>query len=227
MYCVEFCRWCTAPRAFPLASLLPSARMPENSLLFLCFSLFDSLVLACSLRLSLVCSPSPSVSRLRVPVRAWALCPIQVDSSLHTVDVLAPLIKAIHASLSKSNLGHAASANVAFQVLVSHAIAKLRTKTAKHQHLPETQPQDWSMGVRIQCTTATMCKECVQAREFFASTTAREITIYGKGSTYQVALSPPRLARARMYIVCLIRPNVAQRGTRPCRGTSRCISPGK
>ena len=107
--------------------------------------------------LSLIFSLSPSVSASRVHTRGRSC--IQVNSSLPTVDVLAPLIKAIHASLSTSNPGHAASANAAFQVMACAAITKLRKKTLKH--LPE--PPHWGMVVRIQCTSAYVCKECLQA----------------------------------------------------------------
>ena len=82
---------------------------------------------------------SVSLSLCLACAYARALLRIQVNSSLPTVDVLAPLIKAIHASLSTSNPGHAASANAAFQVMVCAAITKLRKKKLKH--LPE--PLHW------------------------------------------------------------------------------------
>ena len=150
------CRWRRAPRAYAaLALLLPSTCMPDH-LLFLPVS--DSLVLSFR-RVPVSHFLSVSLSLCLACAYARALLRIQVNSSLPTVDVLAPLIKAIHASLSTSNPGHAASANAAFQVMVCAAITKLRKKTLKH--LPE--PLHWGMVVRIQCTSAYLCKECLQA----------------------------------------------------------------
>ncbi len=56
------------------------------------------------------------------------------------------------------------------------------------------------MVVRIQCTSAYTCKECLQARDFFASQTATEITIYGKGSTYQVFSLRASLAKVDVHV---------------------------
>ena len=97
------CRWRRAPRAHAaLALLLPSTCMPDH-LLFLPVS--DSLVFSFRC-VSVSHFLSVSLSLCLACAYARALLRIQVNSSLPTVDVLAPLIKAIHASLSTSNPGH-------------------------------------------------------------------------------------------------------------------------